>query len=1079
MIVLVVLAVVVAVVLFFVVRARSNAGARGTVELEGDAGAAGQLAEVISSGAATGSPTGSPTGAASGSPTGSPTGSRTGSPTGSAAGSPTGEEPPRGPARLTAAEIVKGVHGARVYSGTSRRARKVVLVSLRRLADGERVERLGALEYASGARLVESPDALGAFSFARLASVAAFFAGFRAVWHAGEIVVVATLRVVRNGNVLVVEDGAVREARECAEDGASLWAVARGAWGGLCCVSRSGLEYDGGARVAFELPKKESYDVVQPFHEVSATFGTRWSVEGCTSATSKGGVACDGSCAVCDSWEELSFPFSCVDLAAHGWCSAHGAVLDRCALSCGLYFGELESKPSGASAYIRALNRDHDARESIFAKTPPRVAMYMPEESAVGATRVPVMRDLTATVRCGRWRNGGVLTDPSVSNNEDVNAWQESDRQYFWRVLRAMDAGRLGDDEKDFLGTCVHKISRATFRHKSPVETEQDRRVESLMAGAEKTRADLKKLGGEAFPWFAALNNADTARNYAESRKMRSYEMTETPYRWRDGESVMDMDTCASACVETTSARNLNYFGILGICVRLKPDAWDKIKNETLNGKIVRSENAAHKLASAIGSGGAEVERILRDSRDAKLDAPALRRAIDGASGLDAKQKKKLYAFLARDYDELSWREVGAMFALKDPELAVLKRAVVAPAHAHDTPRTEWRELAPKQRLALVSAWNARVVVSFVVPTSASVTMKDAHSKTAASAASTASSAQKVRQVRMPCLSDVDKAKADKFVKFYTMWPTDRLTRVGATMRDGNPRGCFRCGLAASKLAPPVHAEASCDGDASDKGDSLYYEDDGTRYKLENVSIRSGYTTARHCASSDRARWHWSFPWKILEDYKRPVNEVALVDGTVLYNDCVFSVELPPGFACYVTPHLHSFHMSERSCMHGLAHLRGTPDVDASNPLQCMMSDWRPQFETFPTGSTGFPPEPRGFVLINDDLARSWVVRAGDVLYGRDQTTGRDRFPFVVNCLAAWNYYAEPRMWLQRAHDDPNAGDLAPIHEAVSETNNVRQPSDSIQAFIAYHEGDKVNVRTVLRTSAARDVSAKTQPPRP
>ncbi len=68
-------------------------------------------------------------------------------------------------------------------------------------------------------------------------------------------------------------------------------------------------------------------------------------------------------------------------------------------------------------------------------------------------------------------------------------------------------------------------------------------------------------------------------------------------------------------------------------------------------------------------------------------------------------------------------------------------------------------------------------------------------------------------------------------------------------------------------------------------------------------------------------------------------------------------------------------------------------------------------------------------------------------------------------------------MWLQRAHDDPNAGDLAPIYEAVSETSNVRQPSDSIQAFIAYHEGKKVNVRTVLRTRAARDVSARTQPP--
>jgi hypothetical protein len=97
------------------------------------------------------------------------------------------------------------------------------------------------------------------------------------------------------------------------------------------------------------------------------------------------------------------------------------------------------------------------------------------------------MRDLTETVRCGRWRSGGVLTDPSVSNNATVDAWQEHDRQYFWRVLRAMDTGRLGDD--DFLGTCVHQISSATFRHKSPVETEEDRVAEEKMGNGERVRA--------------------------------------------------------------------------------------------------------------------------------------------------------------------------------------------------------------------------------------------------------------------------------------------------------------------------------------------------------------------------------------------------------------------------------------------------------------------------------------------------------------------------------------------------------------------------------------------------------------
>jgi hypothetical protein len=76
-----------------------------------------------------------------------------------------------------------------------------------------------------------------------------------------------------------------------------------------------------------------------------------------------------------------------------------------------------------------------------------------------------------------------------------------------------------------------------------------------------------------------------------------------------------------------------------------------------------------------------------------------------------------------------------------------------------------------------------------------------------------------------------------------------------------------------------------------------------------------------------------------------------------------------------------------------------------------------------------------------------------------------------VNCIAAWNYYAEPDVWVQRSHDDPNAGDKQPLFDAVAgATNNVRATSTSLVAFIEYHKSPSVNVWTIMRSNNADQI---------
>ena len=880
--------------------------------------------------------------------------------------------------------------GIRVYA-----PRKALVLTMRRIEATDsvdpRVARLALAEYLSEGRVVRTPDAMAGVAITRGGDVAAYLAKEKTcvVWHEGTLLVVAALHLVRNGRLLVVTpEGLVAEQEEADDNGACRWAIARGGWGGPCCVSRSALEFENGEKYVYELaPKEDLAMVVQPNHEVSERLGIEWKKEGCTSSNQTGGRACENACSVCDAWSEFKLPLSCSAVALNGWCSVHADVRDRCELSCGLYLGTEQT----TGARIAALNKTDDS--VVFAKTPPRVTMYLIDERPEGASRIPTMSDLTATVRSKRWQSGGVMQDPSVSTeNPTVDAWEERDRDHFWRVLRAMDTGRLSDDQH--FGVCVH------------------------------------------------MNVTDDGS-------------TAVPFQWREDEDAVDSRSCERACVRTAKGRrNLSLFGILGLCPKFTDEQWLGMIASTGH---VRTNNAAHKIMEYFGPSTRDIQLAFSGVKS-EADIAIMVKGLVNRKVLDVKQGKRLHALLARDYTELTWSEVRDMFQLRDDEMNVLQAAVVGPVHAKVTPKNEWTLLSPKQRLVLVGEWHGRVRVSFHVPSATSVSGRSTHSSGSAVGSGT-------QILQMPGHA------TGRFAKFYTLWPTDRLTGVGANVNDGQPRACVRC-RAELRRPRPVHARRQCANselDASNK--DVDFVVDGTRYILHNTSLENGYTEKRDCFQAVAGRRNERI-WTPMKEYGVPIGDSSY------YNDCVASVDIPPGFACYVTPHYHSYHMSARTCMQGLAHLNGVPVLNGHR-LQCMMSHWSPQYATFAQQQRA---EPMGIVLINDNLATRWVVRAGDVLAthamtGVQDEKGRLRFPYVVNCIAAWNYYAEPTVWLQRAHDDPNAGDSMPLFDAVSKNNNVRRTSDSISAFIEYHKSESVNVRTIMRSNDAEKILAKAKQP--
>jgi hypothetical protein len=210
-------------------------------------------------------------------------------------------------------------------------------------------------------------------------------------------------------------------------------------------------------------------------------------------------------------------------------------------------------------------------------------------------------------------------------------------------------------------------------------------------------------------------------------------------------------------------------------------------------------------------------------------------------------------------------------------------------------------------------------------------------------------------------------------------------------------------------------------------------------------------------------------------------------DSTELFNTELRGVTIAPGFAVYVTPHYHGYHASQRTCHHGLRAMKSAPGESGDRPdrplvhvEQCRVGSWTPQ-KVHATGKfkdIGERNEPFGFVLVNDDLASVWRLAPGDVLYSGHlsrpkgtETEPSQKFPSLVNCLAAWNYCAFPDHWLQRAHTDPASGDHLPLFDVVAgvQDNNVSATNGFVDDFVEHNK--KLGALTVFRSDRVVSVT--------
>ena len=230
-------------------------------------------------------------------------------------------------------------------------------------------------------------------------------------------------------------------------------------------------------------------------------------------------------------------------------------------------------------------------------------------------------------------------------------------------------------------------------------------------------------------------------------------------------------------------------------------------------------------------------------------------------------------------------------------------------------------------------------------------------------------------------------------------------------------------------------------------------------------------------ATTGTSAWTWN-PFK-----------TKTQDGpdTELFNTELSGVTVAPGFAVYVTPHYHGYHASQRTCHHGLQAMKSAPGEGGDRrdrPLvhveQCRVGSWTPQKVHAPGkfSDLGGKNEPFGFVLVNDDLASVWCLEPGDVLYsghlsrpGGTETEAYQKFPSLVNCLAAWNYCAFPGHWLQRAHTDPASGDHLPLFDVVAgvQDNNVSATNGFVADFVAHNK--KLGALTVFRSDRVVSVT--------
>ena len=815
------------------------------------------------------------------------------------------------------------------------------------------------------------------------------------------------------------------------EDDAYWWLVASDASGGIFNASRP--LFPGTAPYA---PRALAPVVVQPASAVLAHYGTRLALRGCATVYAPP-TECDlakQGAAPCTACNHLP-PALCEHVAQLGACGTAFGPL--CAVTCAVRGGLHRSD----APTLRLMPTN---ARTVRPKVAPSSPMFVTVAAKEPAALEPQMSDLARALATRRWSHDPG-SDPAVGvANAKVARWSPHAQRYFWSVLTAMTERRL-----DGPGTC----------------------------------------------WFADAHGGFTRGGAAVAMEATTGLRTGV---------VAPALTCGAMCAED---RYLSYYGMLGLC----DDAeWRRRWASCAEDMARRTGFTRMRNTASCGT----------DDLVAAVSEKAVERALRMAPTPVA--KARLRALLTQDYAALSWSGVQAMFRLTPEEVAVLK-AAVAPLDGRVATgaRSRWRDLPAALRLQLIERWNEGARLAF-----------------AETEFGPASLVLLLPKHTGGGHSDPMRV-ASHFPFQHAFWPSDRVSALGRNVatRDADgafgaavPRTCLRCPSSAARSAvetervacgfhpAPHEGAARCLARAHSQwrdhpsvADGSYYEDGESVAFIHGVRLADGMTNLPDGTTRERVRLcdpkhggGWSnidgasFPWTAHAPYSsdppppmtwNPFRTTAPTGNRPvrIFNDLLRSVEIPPGFAVYVTPHYHGFHASVRTCHHGVPHVRGTPGARSvldpsvepffTHVLQCRSSSWAPHLKEHPRDK----PEPQasetpGVILVNDDLGSAWRVEPGDNLNdagelkvfagGKAQFKADLYFPSHVNCVAAWNFYAYPRHWLQRSNEGPYDGDALPAFDAVASDahNNVRATSDSLAAF--FEHSRSLNVRVVLRTGS-------------
>jgi hypothetical protein len=835
------------------------------------------------------------------------------------------------------------------------------------------------------------------------------------------------------------------------DDDAYWWIVAADAAGAV--YNASAPRFEG---VQGYSPGAFTKAVPQPATGVAPNYGTQLTKSGCATVVARTScsVARDNAatCAACNYLP----PMLCALAAQHGACGPENAPTpfgSLCAVSCAVQRGISNSIAGG----LRVTAMDRRVIRPIIA---PSAAMYMPAgPTDAQPMATPTMQDLHRALESGRWLNAD--SDPSFGSGIS-ETWPAKKRRYMNAVLLAMTMRRL-----DEAGTC----------------------------------------------WFADAHGGFTSGGGTVPMESTAFRTDVT------GPTSND---CIAMCVGGPTDRFLSYYGVLDLCKdrRLGAGAWNSCSNDLATRKgFTRQLNAAscvdaYGLVTFIRTGAVEkavgnVEspmaktrlRALMTQDYSALGWPGIQAMFNLANDELAALQTAVVPYVAMHVAKRSmWRTLQPRQRLQLVQ-AWNEGALFAFARTDAESRTPltWDDSLNSGDSLLIrlpkrtgSAPPTKRHVASHFPFQHAFWPSDrltASGKTVVTRDGDGNVIASVPRSCLRCPSDPalrSAVESESTTCRYAPYDVDKNKEVQPAFQKCISKG---------------HSEWKAH---SNTPSGSYYETDGSVTFLHGVFLDDGLTNlsssfarekVRVCASTSG----WSnvngfFPWAPFTPYSPnprtlPWNpfRVTRMNGppVQIFNDLVRGVRIPPGFAVYVTPHYHGFHASAHTCHHGIPHLRGVPGTKSliasstspgffTHELQCRVASWTPHLKEHPKDE----PEPNytetpGIILINDDLGSSWFVSPGDnlneagefMIHKGKAVQGKSDlfFPTHVNCIAAWNFFAYPRHWLQRGNADPNDGDSIPAFDAVaSDDNNIRSTSDSLSAF--FDHSMSLNVRVILRT---------------